>query len=335
MQALASDDVIKDAVTGTDGTDGTAGSDDSADASDGLVITVPLSADKVKLEVKLPSKADLAKVDEVLKSYPDITNCLSFQTAKFTPKSAEGTVKMTFPVNSLYNEGTNAVVYEFLYNDDNLVAQDADLEHEDQTVEMVVGKISTTATDKTDGDHTILPSHSATIVDHVEYTNLIPGKEYTVSGVLMDKETGKELVVGDSKVTAEKAFTPNKADGTVDLEFTFDASELGDHDLVVFETLYKDGIEVADHKDIDDEGQTVHVDSPDVPDAPENPAPSDETEVTGGSYSKTGVDLAWVWALVAGLVVVGGGAGAYAWRQRKLAQAEAANGETTDGGSDE
>ena len=48
----------------------------------------------------------------------------------------------------------------------------------------------------------------------------------------------------------------------VEISYTFDASELGGQNLVTFEELYdlknpEEPVKVAEHKDIDDEGQTV------------------------------------------------------------------------------
>lgn len=93
-------------------------------------------------------------------------------------------------------------------------------------------------------------------------------------------------------------------------------------DLVAFEIAYKDGIQIADHQDIDDEAQTVTVSEPD-----------DNTFDTpgGDGYSKTGVDMTLIYALIAALVALAGGAGAYAYRHRKLAAAEG----KTDSESDE
>ena len=91
-------------------------------------------------------------------------------------------------------------------------------------------------------------------MDKVNYRNLIPGKEYTVKGVLMDKETGKPVMVKGKKVTSEKKFTAHKADGTVEMSFTFDASSLKGKTTVVFEDLFYDGIKVASH---DGKGQQV------------------------------------------------------------------------------
>lgn len=297
---------------------------DSADMSNSKEIGT-YTDDQVKLTKDtpvLPLSPDYEAIAKVMQENPDIVSCLSIQKKTFTPEEQSGTVSMDFPINSIYNEDTETVVFEFLFKGSELIANESDLGNEGQTVSIVTPKLSTTATDKTDGDHTLLPSREATVVDHVEYTDLIPGKEYTIEGVLMDKSTGTELIVGDGKVTAVSTFVPNKADGTVDLEFTFDASELGGKDLVAFEIAYKDGIQIADHQDIDDEAQTVTVSEPD-----------DNTFDTpgGDGYSKTGVDMTLIYALIAALVALAGSAGAYAYRHRKLAEAEG----KTDGESDE
>lgn len=297
---------------------------DSADMSNSKEIGT-YTDDQVKLTKDtpvLPLNPDYEAIAKVMQENPDIVSCLSIQKKTFTPEEQSGTVSMDFPINSIYNEDTETVVFEFLFKGSELIANESDIQNEGQTVEIVTPKLSTTATDKTDGDHTLLPSREATVVDHVEYTDLIPGKEYTIEGVLMDKSTGTELIVGDGKVTAVATFVPNKANGSVDLEFTFDASELGGKDLVAFEVAYKDGIQIADHQDIDDKGQTVSVSEPD-----------DNTFDTpdGDGYSKTGVDMTLIYALIAALVALAGGAGAYAYRHRKLAAVE----DKTDGESDE
>lgn len=297
---------------------------DSADMSNSKEIGT-YTDDQVKLTKDtpvLPLNPDYEAIAKAMQENPDIVSCLSIQKKTFTPEEQSGTVSMDFPINSIYNEDTETVVFEFLFKGSELIAHESDIKNKGQTVEIVTPKLSTTATDKTDGDHTLLPSREATVVDHVEYTDLIPGKEYTIEGVLMDKSTGTELIVGDGKVTAVATFVPNKANGSVDLEFTFDASELGGKDLVAFEVAYKDGIQIADHQDIDDEGQTVSVSEPDVNtfDTPD-----------GDGYSKTGVDMTLIYALIAALVALAGGAGAYAYRHRKLAAVDG----KTDGESDE
>ena len=104
---------------------------------------------------------------------------------------------------------------------------------------------------------------SVKLVDTVKYTSLVPGKEYTVTGTLMDKATGKPLQVNGKDVTAKATFTAEKADGETEVTFTFDGSALKqDQKLVAFEDVYHNGVEVATHADINDEGQTVTMEQP-------------------------------------------------------------------------
>lgn len=119
-------------------------------------------------------------------------------------------------------------------------------------------KIGTQAADAADGDQTAQAGGQVTIVDTVYYENLEFGGTYTLTGTLMVKSTGEPLLDAEgSPVTATKEFTANNTNGSVDIEFTFDASLLAGEDVVAFESLSKDGVEVAVHADIEDSGQTV------------------------------------------------------------------------------
>ena len=112
-----------------------------------------------------------------------------------------------------------------------------------------------------------------TIKDTVEYKHLVPNTEYVFKGTLMDKSTGKPFKVKGKEITSTVKFVPDKADGKVEVTFTFDGSAIKkDTDLVVFETLYRDGVELTAHADIDDKGQTVTVKVPEL----ENPKTGDE-----------------------------------------------------------
>lgn len=111
-----------------------------------------------------------------------------------------------------------------------------------------------------------------TIKDTVEYKHLVPNTEYVIKGTLMDKSTGKPFMVKGKEVTSTVKFTPDKANGTVEVEFTFDASNIKKStDLVVFESMYRDNVEIAVHADLKDKGQTVTI----VPPAPKTPKTSD------------------------------------------------------------
>lgn len=115
-----------------------------------------------------------------------------------------------------------------------------------------------------------------TIDDVVEYKHLVPGKEYKIVGTLMDKSTGKPFEIDGKPITSEVTFTPEKSNGEVTVLFTFDSSAIKETtELVVFETLYRDGIEIAVHADINDEGQTVKINVP-VPEKPSTPKTGDK-----------------------------------------------------------
>ncbi len=174
---------------------------------------------------------------------------------EFTPKSESGTEELSYTFNASALAGKAVVVFEDLYEGGNKVASHADIEDEGQTVTFTEPKIGTTAT--ANGEHSAEPVGEITIIDTVKYSGLIPGKEYTVKGVLMDKATGKALMVEGKEITAEATFRASKDEGTIDIPFTFDASALAGKTVVAFETLYRDKLEVCAHADIEDKDQTV------------------------------------------------------------------------------
>ena len=121
------------------------------------------------------------------------------------------------------------------------------------------------------GEKTAAADGEITVEDTVYYSHLIPGREYAVKGILMDKSTGAALLVNGKEITAEITFTPEKAEGEVIVRYTFDGRCINRQtDIVVFEALYCDGEELAVHADIDDTEQTVTLT---VPPAPYIPAP--------------------------------------------------------------
>ena len=184
--------------------------------------------------------------------------------AAFTPSESSGTIDVLFTFNASGLEGKSLVVFEKLYLGETEIASHEDIEDEGQTVSFIeTPEIGTTAT--VDGQHTADPTGEITIVDVVEYTGLTPGQTYTVSGVLMDKGTGQALLVDGAEVTAETEFVAEESSGTVELTYTLDASTLAGTTIVVFETLYSDGVEIAAHADINDEAQTIEITEPDEP----------------------------------------------------------------------
>ncbi len=193
----------------------------------------------------------------------------------FTPENPSGEVTVKFTFDSKFiKHDTDIVVFENLYREGKELAVHADIEDEGQTVTVEVPEIGTKAT--VNGKKEITADGKITIDDVVSYKNLTPGKEYVIKGVLMDKSTGKPFEIDEKNVTSEVTFTPEKSSGEVKVSFTFDSSAIKKTtDLVVFETLYRDGVEIAVHADIDDEGQTVTI----IPPAPPVPQTGDESNL--------------------------------------------------------
>lgn len=121
--------------------------------------------------------------------------------------------------------------------------------------------IHTTATSK-DGEKSILAGKEVTIVDTVKLDGLVKGTKYQLMGWQMLKDENAELVIDGKRVESDYTFTADSEDMKIEMEYTFNASELGGKNLVTFEELYdlsnpKEPVKVAEHKDIEDDGQTV------------------------------------------------------------------------------
>ena len=211
-------------------------------------------------------------------------------TAEFTPEASSGTVEVSFTFNTTTLGGKELVVFENVYSaSGTLVASHEDIDDAGQTVAVDQPTIGTELTDSTDGDHEATPSTTTTLIDTVTYTGLVPGRSYRVEGVLMDQSTGEPILVNDQEVTAETTFVPNQSDGTVELAFTFDSTGLDEGtNVVAFEHLYYDDLEIATHADISDMGQTVEITS--TPD--------------GKVLDKTGVDAGTIAAIVAAAAII-------------------------------
>lgn len=175
----------------------------------------------------------------------------------FVPETKNGSVDVTFIFDATGLHGKEIVVFEDLYRENVLLATHADIDDEGQTIKIKNPEIGTKAT--ADGKKEIT-ADKITITDVVSYKDLTPGKEYKLTGVLMNKATNDKLLIDGKEITAETTFTSKAPTGEVEMTFSFDARELAaETEVVVFETLYRDGIEIAVHADIEDEGQTVKI----------------------------------------------------------------------------
>lgn len=202
---------------------------------------------------------------------------------------------MVFTFDATATTTTETVAFETLTKDKREIAVHADIEDLGQTVLIDdtpptedIPRIGTELTDATDGDHVIEPSKTTELIDTVTYSGLTPGVEYTMVGMLMDKSTGKPLTVNGERVTAQTVFTPTESHGEVQVTFTFDSTVIETTEMVAFEGCAKDGAEVAIHADINDKGQTVTMNNPELPET--------------GFFGKTGT--LWLLAVVGGCLVL-------------------------------
>lgn len=254
------DNPIEIGTTATDGADG----DHKLLASNQAEIVDSVSYKGLKkgTEYELQGILMDAETGEALK---DTAGKEITATAKFTPKASSGKQKVKFKFDATLLGGHKAVVFERLYLDGKIQATHEDPEDEDQTVEFLPVEIGTTATDAADGDKSIGVGKAVTVEDEVSYKNLATGREYTVTGTMMDAATGEPLKdVEGNTVTASTTFEPEDNEGKVKVTFSVDTSTLSNKKLVVFEKLEADGNVIAHHEDLTDEGQTVEVVPPEI-----------------------------------------------------------------------
>lgn len=187
----------------------------------------------------------------------------------FTPDEPTGEVIVSFEFDARYiKKDTDIVVFESLYSENKELAVHAEIDDEGQTVTVKIPKIGTKAS--IEGKKKFTANGDITIDDVVSYKHLTAGKEYTIKGVLMDKSMGKQFLVDGKEVCSEVTFTPETADGKVTVSFTFDGSVITkETEIVVFETLYREGTEIAVHADIEDENQTVTIHPQPEPEKPQ------------------------------------------------------------------
>lgn len=134
-----------------------------------------------------------------------------------------------------------------------------DVNIEEVENKLKIGQIRTSAKDSVTEKKYAYVSNNTTIVDEVQYEGFGENQEdYVVTGVLMDQATGQELLINGQNVTASASIpSASSSQGTVNLNFTLNSNDLKGKSVVVFEELkYKDKV-LAEHKDINDENQTV------------------------------------------------------------------------------
>ena len=206
----------------------------------------------------------------------------------FVADSEKMKVEISYTFDASELGGQNLVTFEELYDLKNpeepvKVAEHKDIDDEGQTILITERKISihTTATDK-NGKKEVEAGKDLTIVDTVTLEGVEIGTNYKLSGWQMVKAENAKLLIDGKEVTNDYEFTADKENMEVQIEFTFDGNTLGGKQLVTFEELYdmtnpEEPKKVTEHKDINDEGQTVT-----IKEVPETPTPE-----TPGTTTKT------------------------------------------------
>ena len=239
-------------------------------------------------------------------------------------------VEIAYRFNASALGGKNLVTFEELYDLSNpeepvKVAEHKDIEDDGQTVlitERII-KIHTTATDK-DGKKEIEAGKDVTIVDTVKLEGLEVGTKYQLVGWQMLKEENAELIINDKKVENDYTFTADSETMEVKIAFTFDASALGGKQFVTFEELYDlsnpdKPIKVTEHKDIEDDGQTVTIkEVPETPTPEEPEKPTTPDTPTKTDSPKTGDNTNILAFAIMMFVSAGGLAGTYFFKRRKM-----------------
>ena len=247
----------------------------------------------------------------------------------FVADDEEMKVEISYTFNASALGGKNLVTFEELYDLSNpdepvKVAEHKDIEDDGQTVlitERII-KIHTTATDK-DGNKELEAGKDVTIIDTVTLEGLEVGTQYKLVGWQMLKEENAELLINGKRVESDYMFTADSETMKVEVAFTFDATSLDGKQLVTFEELYDlsnpdEPKKVTEHKDIEEEGQTITFkEKPEEPEKPETP-PTPEKPSRPSDSPKTG-DNTNLYGLLALLVTSGAGlTGIFFYKRRKM-----------------
>ena len=177
---------------------------------------------------------------------------------KFIPKTAKGSVEVEFNFDGNTLAGKNITVFEECYLNEELIAVHKDIEDVSQMIHFP--ELKTSVKDDQTGIHIIKSEKDMQITDTVEYHNLKKGKKYKITGILMDKDTGKAVKdANGEKITSSVEFVAEDTDGSVDVKFNFDGTNLGGKILVAFEKLYYGEKLYGTHADLEDEEQTMYV----------------------------------------------------------------------------
>ena len=173
------------------------------------------------------------------------------ESVEFVAEGKDGTAEVEFVFDGSNLAGKTLVAFEKLYYGDKLYAVHTDLEDEDQTIH--VPSAGTTASDKNTGTHHAYAGEYVELTDTIEYRNLLPGETYTLHGTVVEKETEQRL--SEEK---QQEFIPEKADGSIEIAFEINETDLSGKTAVIYEEIKIDGKSIAEHKDPEAKEQSIY-----------------------------------------------------------------------------
>lgn len=189
---------------------------------------------------------------------------------KFIPEKTQGVINVSYSFDIKESEAdqistkSQAIVcFENIYRvrDGKHIICHENINDIQQTVFRPI--IKTTAWEQSTRSNRVAVKDELTIIDTIAYSGLIKGESYTVKGILMLKnETepsdSSPFIMNEQPVTGETSFTADNSNGTVDVYYTLNATDLEGKSTVVFEDLYYNNYKLATHRDINCEEQTIH-----------------------------------------------------------------------------
>ena len=201
-------------------------------------------------------------------------------TMTYTAKESDGEIIMPeFKYDASKLMGRTLVITENLWNEDvnKIVAKHDSLTEENQMI--YYPRVRTMALDSETKTHSGVIGEKSIIVDTVSLDNLAIGETYKIVGKLMYSD-GHEFIESEEPIIEEsEEFIAEEKSIKKNMVFTFDSSLLEGKSLVVFEKLLVKSemgstetdegqdtskswtivgwTEVANHEDIDDQGQTI------------------------------------------------------------------------------
>ena len=170
-----------------------------------------------------------------------------------------------------------------------------DIEDEDQTVYLV--DLTTFATDSETKKKELTANGVVKIKDVVKYC-LRAGLEFTVKGVLMNKETEKPLLIDGKPVEQTITFIPEDRCGETEMFYEFDATGLGGTDVVIFEDIYLGKSLLIRHEDFGNINETFYLLTP-------PPDTGFFTQAEGGSSERNNLAFVGISMTVTSVLVYG------------------------------